>query len=100
MPTSQLSGNRARRGRSVRDITGREYARQHAEQEAKQAAAQLDPAEVRRAAFSKGHEAGYAAGWEALSTGLHNLFKTEGIEAVREFLDELADDQGDGTEAG
>jgi hypothetical protein len=96
MPTSQLAGNRARRGRSVRDITGREYARLAAETEAKREAAGIDPAELRKAAYAQGADAGYDMGWTALSAALSNLYKTEGISAVEEFLIEL---DNDGSEA-
>jgi hypothetical protein len=96
MPTNQLNGNRARRGRSVRDVTGRAYTRLAAEQEAKQAAAAVDPGEVRRRAFDDGFQVGHDIGWASLATSLHNLFKAEGIGAVQEFLTEM--DETDGTE--
>lgn len=103
MPTSQLAGNRARRGRNVRDVTGREYARQHAEQEAKQAAAAVDPAEVRRLAYAAGADAGWDNGWHAALDGVLAMYRAAGIEAVQELMAELdapdgADGDGDGAE--
>jgi hypothetical protein len=61
MSTTSLAGDRSRRARSPRDITGREYARLHAEQEAKRAAATVDIHEVQRLA----REAGFSDGWDA-----------------------------------
>jgi hypothetical protein len=95
MPTSQLAGSRARRGRSVRDVTGREYQRLAAETEAKREAAGIDPAELRKTAYAQGADAGYDMGWTALATALHGLYKAEGISAIEEFLTELdGDDTG------
>lgn len=74
MPTTPLAGNRARRARNPRDITGREYARLHAEQAAKEAAANISIGEIRKAArqagFDAGWEAGFDAGWNALAAYL------------------------------
>lgn len=71
MPTTPLAGNRASRTRNPRDLTGKEYTRQHAEQKAKEDAASIDIAEVRKAArkagFEAGWEAGFDAGWAALA---------------------------------
>jgi hypothetical protein len=74
MPTTPLAGNRASRTRNPRDLTGKQYTRQHAEQKAKEDAAKIDIAAVRKAArsegFSEGWDAGFQAGWNALAQHL------------------------------
>jgi hypothetical protein len=69
MPTTSLAGDRGRRTRSPRDLTGKAYARLHEEQKAKEEAASLDVAEIRRTALRQGvdagYDAGFTAGWQA-----------------------------------
>ena len=92
MPTKQLNGNRARRERNPRDITGTLYRQQQREQEARRAAESVDIGEVRRAAFAAGHEAGHDAGWTAALDGVLALYRASGIEALQELMAELDDD--------
>jgi len=69
MPNTALAGDRNRRARNPRDLTGRKYVRLAAEQQEKQEAADLDVAEIRRQALAQGidagYDAGFTAGWEA-----------------------------------
>lgn len=61
MPTSSLAGDRSRRARNPRDITGRRYAELQAEADARKSAATADIREVQR----RSREAGYSDGWDA-----------------------------------
>jgi hypothetical protein len=62
--TSPRQGDRSRASRvSPGNATGRLYARQH--EEAKRAAASIDVAAIRKAAWSAGFQAGHEAGWSA-----------------------------------
>jgi hypothetical protein len=79
-------------------VTGVRHRDLLAEKAARDAAATLDVAEVRKQAFSAGFEAGHAAGWQALTEALHGLYKSEGIGAVQEFLDELDADETEDAE--
>jgi flagellar biosynthesis/type III secretory pathway protein FliH len=65
--TSSLAGDRNRRSRNPRDLTGREYQRLHAQEAAKREAAaeNVNIHAVKRDAFTSGHAAGYEAGVEA-----------------------------------
>jgi len=64
MPTTSLAGDRSRRARNPRDITGREYARQHAD--AKREAGKIDLTAVRKAEYMRGWSDGYDAGVAAI----------------------------------
>ena len=75
MPTTPLAGDRSRRARSPRDITGRRYEELHREQqEAKGDLANIDVTSIRHMAYTSGHaagfEAGFVAGWDALADHL------------------------------
>lgn len=89
--TSPRMGDRSRASRvSPRNITGRTYAQQHAEQEAKQAAEYVDLAAVRRAGF----QAGFDAGSQNLTNALWELYRSEGMAAIEEFMRELDEVHG------
>jgi hypothetical protein len=70
MPTTSLAGDRSRRSRNPRDITGTRYAQQHAEQDAKRAVASVHIDTIRAAEFQRGFdtawEKAFEAGWNAL----------------------------------
>lgn len=89
MPTTPLAGNRASRARNPRDLTGKEYMRQHAEQKAREAAANVDISEIRRAEYQRGYDAGHSAGWMAAVNAIHDMYEREGTSAVEEFMREL-----------
>lgn len=98
--TSPRTGDRSRASRvSPRNITGRRYAELHAEKAAREAARSVDIETIKRVEFEKGFNAGHESGWESLTTALHGLYRSEGIGAVQEFLDEL-DDAGKTEESG
>jgi hypothetical protein len=93
--TSPRMGDRSRASRvSPRNITGRTYAQQHAEQEAKQAAEYVDLAAVRRAGFQAGFDAGTDAGSQNLTNALWELYRSEGMAAIEEFMRELDEVHG------
>lgn len=89
MPTTPLAGDRGRRARNPRDITGVRYAQQQAAQEARQAAPTPSVEDVHNHAFRLGFAKGHAAGIESFSRALHAMYKRDGIEAVQEYLSEL-----------
>jgi hypothetical protein len=74
MPTTSLAGDRSRRARNPKDVTGTRYAQQHAELKAKEDAENIDVAAIRHAAYTSGHaagyEAGFTAGWDSLALHL------------------------------
>ena len=69
MPTTSLAGDRSRRARNPRDITGRRYAEQQAEQAAKLKSGQAGPvavADIPREEYKRGWSDGYDAGVAAV----------------------------------
>lgn len=95
MPTTALAGDRSRRARNPRDITGTRYTDQLAAKAARDAAKNVDLDELRRQTRAEGFDAGHETGYAAFGRALHAMYQAEGIEAVQELLDEL-----DAAEAG
>lgn len=62
MPTTSLAGDRSRRVRNPRDVTGARFAELQHEKSAREAAADIDIPEALRAAQARGHADGYAKG--------------------------------------
>lgn len=74
MPTTPLAGDRARRARNPRDITGTRHRELLAEKAARDAAATVDIHEVQRrsreAGYSDGYTKGLSDGWDACIAAL------------------------------
>lgn len=74
MPTTSLAGDRSRRVRNPRDVTGARYAQLHAEKAARETAASIDISEIRKTEFQRGFDAAwetaFKAGWDALAAYL------------------------------
>jgi hypothetical protein len=90
-------------GRSnPRDLTLIRQKQLLAEKAKRDAAADVDVDAVirntRKRAFDDGFQVGHDVGWASLATSLHNLYRSEGINAVQEFRTEL-DTPDDGIEA-
>lgn len=80
--------------RSPRDVTGKAWA-EATEAAKKKKEALADPEALRKDGWHAGFDAGHEAGQQHFIDALFSLYKTEGLSAVQEFLDELDTDEQD-----
>jgi hypothetical protein len=87
MPTTALAGDRSRRTRNPRDITGIRYTDQLRAKQARDAAASIDIGEVRRQAYTDGLRAGVESGFTSGWTALGELLIESGVISEERLLE-------------